>query len=142
MTKRSALAFPGFERCLEMMRSRNAMIQEDGFYYLAPHASEYLDRLIAVFLAEEDRGLRSWLLELIASAKSVRAFPILVEYLYSSDEALRRWAKSGLKALATTCEGRRLLWEAHLYGHGIPSLATEEQASQLREELRHFIGAG
>jgi hypothetical protein len=111
IAKRKALAFPGFENCLKMMRSKNAMVQEDGFHFLAPHASGYLDELIAALQTEEDRGLRSWLLELIGEAKALEAFPVLVKYLYSSDDMLRRWATKGLEKLSTTSEGRRLLWE-------------------------------
>lgn len=139
MTKRKESTFPGFERCLEMMRSKDAMTQEDGFCFLAPHASEYLEELIAALRAEKDRGLRSWLLELIGEAKSVRTFPILVEYLYSSDNALRRWAKHGLQALSATSEGRRLLWGIYRYGQGTPAFVTEEQARQLREELAQLL---
>ncbi len=142
MSKRKKLIFPGFKRCLEMMRSRNAAIQEDGFYFLAPHANEYLDELIAAFQTEEDNSLRSWLLELIAGTKSPQAFPILVEYVCSSESSLYRWAKSGLKALNTPSEGRRLLWEACLYGRGMPSFATEEQSRHVREELALLLEAG
>lgn len=142
MEQGKASAFPDFEQCLEMMRSKDALIQEDGFYFLVPHASEYLDKLIAAFQAEEDRGLRSWLLELISEAKSVRALPILLEYLYSDDNVLRSWAESGLQALNTTSEGRRLLWEAHLYGAGLPPSATEAQAKQAREKLAQLIKTG
>jgi hypothetical protein len=102
--KQKGSTFPGIEHCLEMMRSKNAMIQEEGFYFLAPQASKYLDALIAAFQAEEDNHLRAWLLELIAEAKSPQALPILIEYANSSNHALRGWAKSGLKALNRASE--------------------------------------
>lgn len=133
------LAFPGFEQCLQMMRSKVATIQEDGFHFLAPRAEDYLDDLIAALRSEEDSYLKGWLLGIIGEAKSPRAFPVFLEYLHSSDDTLRSWAESGLEKLNTTSEGWRLLWEAHLYGKGLPQFAMEEEARKVREDLARFV---
>lgn len=131
--------FLGFDCCLQMLRSKNAMIQEEGFYDLAQHAGEYLEELLTAFCTEENRGMRSWLLEIIGYAKSPRTFPIFLEYLHSSDDSLRCWAEYGLAKLGTTREGRRLLWDAHLYGTGLPQFATEGEARKVRKDLARFI---
>jgi len=103
--------FPGFKACMKMMRSRDPQVQEDGFHSLLPHASEFVEQLIAEFYAEEKHGLRCWLLELLGESKSPQALPVLQENLYSSDESLKSWAIYGLKKLDTK-EARRILWEA------------------------------
>ncbi len=103
--------FPGFAKCMEMMRSRNAKAQEDGFNWLRPHAAEYVEELIAEFHVEtNDRGLRCWVLELIGEARDPRAIPLLAEQLESEDESLRDWAAVGLRLL-DTAESRRILFE-------------------------------
>ena len=131
--------FLGFDRYLQMLHSKNAMIQEEGFYDLAQHAGEYLEELLTAFDTEENRGMRSWLLEIIGYAKSPRAFPIFLKYLHSSDDSLRCWAKYGLAKLGTTREGRQLLWEAYLYGAGLPQFETEEAARKVQEDLARFV---
>src|SRR5690242_5810540 len=93
--------FPGFARCLEMMRAKNHVTQEDGFYFLLPHAHQYLDELLAAFQTEEDRSLKGWLLELIGSTASPRAFPLLLECWLGEDRLLHCWAEPGLKKLGT-----------------------------------------
>lgn len=63
MTKR-------FDEAMRMMRRRDPQMQEDGFGMLKPHAAEHLDELIEAFHAEQDRGLRAWLFELVAEART------------------------------------------------------------------------
>jgi hypothetical protein len=103
--------FPGFERCMWMMRRHDGLTAEEGFHALAPHAAEFVPELIAEFRSEKDHGLRCWLLELIGLAPSEAAFDLLVEQLHSEDESFRFWAVHGLEALDTKAS-RRALWEA------------------------------
>lgn len=93
-----------------MMRRHDPWIQEEGFHALQPHASEFVPELIAEFQAEEDHGLKCWLLELIGDAKSEAAFDLLVEQLTSEDESLRLWAVYGLKTLDSKA-ARRVLFD-------------------------------
>jgi hypothetical protein len=94
-----------------MMRKHSPQTSEDGFYALLPHASEYIDELMAEFQAEKDHGLRRWLLELVGEARSEKAFDLLCEQLQSSDESLRDWAIRGLRVLNTK-EARQALFDA------------------------------
>src|SRR6185369_11252742 len=93
--------FPGFDACMQMMRKRDPQLQEDGFWYLLPHAHEYVDELMAEFHKETDHGLRCWLLELIGHARSPQAFALLLEHLRGDDESFWTYAMRGLKALDT-----------------------------------------
>ena len=65
--------FPGFKKCMAMMKKGRGQTMEDGFHWLLPHATEHVHELIEAFGKEKNHGLRSSILELIASANS-RAF--------------------------------------------------------------------
>jgi len=99
-----------FREAMRLMRKRDPQAREDGFHMLLPYASEHVEDLVAEFRAErDDHGLRYWLLELIGTARSPVALPLLVAELNSSDEALRRWARRGLELLDTK-QAREALW--------------------------------
>ncbi|MFD4670970.1 HEAT repeat domain-containing protein [Lentzea sp. NPDC058450] len=89
-----------FEEGMRLMR-RSGQDAEEGFSLLRQHAAEHLDELIAAFRAEEDHGVRCWLLELIGEARSPEALPILVEHLGHEDESFASWAFTGLQQLDT-----------------------------------------
>jgi hypothetical protein len=107
--------FPGLARCLRLMRSKSAARREDGFGWLKPRAQEFLAQLIDEFQREQDHGLRCWLLELIGEARDVRAFPVLLEELGSTDDALRSWAILGLQFMDTP-DSRKALFAAGIKG--------------------------
>lgn len=106
--------FPGFDKCMAMMRSRDPLSQENGFHWLEPHADKYVNELIKELEHEETQGLRTWLRELIAGSKSADAFSFFAEQLRSNDWRARKWAIVGLKNLDTK-EARRLLWDAQSF---------------------------
>jgi hypothetical protein len=96
---------------MRLMRSRDPGRREDGSHRILPVAADYVDELIAEFRAEgDDRGLRCWLLELLAAARSPRAFDVFADQLSGSDDSLRWWAIRGLETLGTK-HARRLLWQ-------------------------------
>jgi len=94
-----------FAWALESMRSGDPQSRENGFDFLREHADTYVDELIAEFQKEEfqkeqgDHGLRCWLLELVAEARSAAALPLLASQLEGDDEALQFWAVRGLEML-------------------------------------------
>lgn len=96
---------------MRMMRKNNSKVQEEGFHLLLPHAEDYIGELLEAFAIERDIGLRCWLLELIGEARSEKAFDVLSENLYSSNESFRSWAIAGLKNLNSKAS-RKLLFEA------------------------------
>lgn len=123
------MTFPGFKKCMEMMRKHDPQTKEDGFYSLLPHAGGYIRELIAEHDREHDLGLRCWLLELIGSAKSPDAFEFLAGQLRAADLPLRYWAIWGLKNLGTK-EARTLLWQAQSY-----TFASPEETAAFRSNL-------
>jgi HEAT repeat protein len=96
---------------MQLMRRADPQAQEDGFHQLRPYAAENIDDLLTAFHQEPDHGLRCWLLELIAEARSPAALPLLTDQLTSTSESLRDWAVHGLEQLDTQ-EARRALYRA------------------------------
>jgi len=122
--------FPGYRACLAMMRKHNPQTSEDGFYFLLPHAAEYVDDLMAEFQAEKEHGLRCWFLELIGAARSAKAFDLLRDQLQSEDEAMRYWAIQGLQELNTP-EARQVLFDAGVRkGAAQPGVAADERVGR------------
>lgn len=97
--------FPGFKKCMQMMRSRDPQVQEDGFHWLLPHASELID----AFHSEEDLGLQCWLLELVGEAKSEAAFNFLAQHFHSDPWRFRSWAIIHT-SLASSALDQRAWW--------------------------------
>src|SRR5687767_10911182 len=48
--------FPGYKKCLALMRKHNPQLREDGFHALLPHAADHLAELIREFHTEADHG--------------------------------------------------------------------------------------
>ena len=116
---------------MRMMRGQVSPVDigntpEDALFYLQSRAREYADELIAEFKIEARPGVRAYLLELIAEAKSVKALSVLAECLRSDENDLWGWAIKGLCKLDTR-EARKVLWEARTY-----TKATEEATKQFR----------
>ena len=149
MARRKKKDTLNFKRCLEMLRSRDAMTQEEGYFTLLPHVNEHLDALIAALQAEKNLLMRQSLLELVAASGDPASFPVLLENFFASNDRLQAWARSGLAELRKTSGGRRILWQIHFHGVEIPPTvahtATDVQALQdyvaqlLTEERRDCV---
>jgi hypothetical protein len=100
-----------YARSLKLMHNKDPQLSEDGFHLLMLVAADHIDELIEEYRRDDTH--RYWLLELIADAKSPRAFDVLVEALDHEDEWYRSRAEGGLRALGTK-EARRLLFERGL----------------------------
>jgi hypothetical protein len=100
-----------FEQAMERMRGADARMREDAFDFLREHADAYVDELIAEFAAEGDPGLRCWLLELVAEARSAKALEVFRDQLESPDESLQFWAVRGLEMLDSR-EAEQVLQQA------------------------------
>ncbi|TYK49792.1 HEAT repeat domain-containing protein [Actinomadura decatromicini] len=98
------------------MREKDPGTREDAFDFLREHADAYVDELIAEFAAEtDDPGLRCWLLELIAEARSEKALDLFRDHLEDMDESLQFWAVRGLEMLDTR-EAEQALDQARANG--------------------------
>ncbi|MFC4909313.1 HEAT repeat domain-containing protein [Actinomadura gamaensis] len=104
-----------FEKAMTMMRASDPGLREGGFDFLREHADAYVAELAAEFDGETDHGLRCWLLELLAEARSPDALPVLAVQLGADDESLRFWAVRGLEMLDTR-ESREALDRARANG--------------------------
>ena len=105
-----------FDQAMELMRTRDPQVREDAFDFLREHADAYVDELMAEFAAErDDHGLRCWLLELIAEARSAKALEVFRDQLESMDEPLRFWAVRGLEMLDSR-EAGHVLYQARANG--------------------------
>ena len=89
--------FPGFQRCLAMMRKSDNAIAEEGFSWLASQAGDFVLELVDAYEREDDIAIKRWLLELIGEAGVEETTETLVSALSSDDESLRAWAKRGLE---------------------------------------------
>ena len=99
-----------FARGMRLMRKHDPQLQEDGFGLVREVAAERLDDLIAAYSAEDDLGIKCWLLELIGDVRSPAALPVLSNALTGQDESLRDWARRGLELLDTK-GARTILWQ-------------------------------
>ncbi len=90
-----------FEVAMGRMRDGDPRVREGAFDFLREHADAYVDELIAEFAVEDDPGLRCWLLELVAEARSGKALDVFRDQLEGPDESLRFWAARGLEMLDT-----------------------------------------
>ena len=126
MSKRDE-KFPGFQECLRLMRKHDPQAQEDGFHALLPHAADWVEELRLEFEQETDRGLRCWLLELLAEARSPQLLPLFVEQQRSTDSLLREWAAYGLGLLEPK-EAGRARWMARGYGSGEKTVKVTREA--------------
>ncbi|MFA1537888.1 HEAT repeat domain-containing protein [Actinomadura monticuli] len=100
-----------FDQAMQSMRGTDPRAREGAFDFLREHADAYVDELIGEFGAERDPGLRCWLLELLAEARSPKALDVFRGQLESMDESLQFWAVRGLEMLDTR-EADRLLEQA------------------------------
>ncbi|MES9536499.1 MULTISPECIES: HEAT repeat domain-containing protein [unclassified Actinomadura] len=105
-----------FDQAMQLMRTKEPRVREDAFDFLREHADAYVGELIEEFAAErDDPGLRCWLLELIAEARSPEALEVFRGQLESQDDSLRFWAVRGLEMLDTR-EAEQALEEAYANG--------------------------
>ncbi|CNG21211.1 Uncharacterised protein [Mycobacterium tuberculosis] len=100
---------------MQGLRERDARGREHAFDFLREHADAYVDELAAEFAGEEDQGLRCWLLELLAEARSAAALDVFRGQLESPDESLQFWAVRGLEMLDSR-EAEQVLEQARADG--------------------------
>jgi hypothetical protein len=100
-----------FVRGMRLMRKHDPQAQEAGFGLVRAVAGAHIADLMAAYVAEQDHGLKCWLLELVGEARSPEALPFLAAELSNDSESLRGWARAGLENLNTP-EARRVLWES------------------------------
>jgi hypothetical protein len=98
-------SFPGFEKCVEMIRSRNALLFEEAFGWLVgwsdtkPRVIAYGTELVELMQAETDPRTRAIFIELLGFTESKSVLPILQAELLSPFPEVREWATLSLNQL-------------------------------------------
>lgn len=140
MPRKPVERFPGFRGCMNMLRNRkNAMVQEDAYFWLLPRVNEFVEPLLAELDAEDDPRMRGWILELLSAARDVRAFPVFVQNLFSPEYQVREWAEAGLRGLGQTREGRKALWGAYQQQDGLPTFSNAHDGQHVHEVLASIL---
>ena len=140
MPKKRAERFPGFDGSMAMLRMRkDALAQEEGYHWLLPRVSEFVEPLLAELVAEGDPYMQGWILELLGEARDVRTFRAFVQHLLSPDALVRQWAETGLRRLGHTREGRKALWGAHQQQEQLLTSSDEHDEHCVREVLARIL---
>lgn len=92
MTRR----FPGFDACIEMLRSPDSLTYEEGYHWLKGRLDDHLDELVESMLGETDPGMRSRLVELAGESGNPKLIPLLESELRSPYAEVRSFAYSSL----------------------------------------------
>ncbi len=139
MPKKSDNEFPGFARCMAMMRKRKVMTAESGYFWLLWRANEFVEPLLAELQTEEDEGVQCYILELLGAAHDLRALPVFIQYMFSPTEWLHIWAEHGLRDLRQTSEGRSALWRLYWRQASSPVPLTSDEEQRLHETLERIL---
>jgi hypothetical protein len=115
------------------------MVQEEGYHWLLPRVGKFVEPLLAELETEDEPRMQGWILELLGEARDVRAFPTFVRHLVGPDESVRSWAQWGLRKLAQTREGRKVLWDAYRQQEEFPRLSDERDEQHMHEVLAGIL---
>ena len=85
-----------FSESIEMLRSRDPMVYEDGFHWLIGHCDAYIDELIELMVAEAKPSIRGKFVEVIGHSRNEKVIPFLEEELKHENSEVRSWAYSAL----------------------------------------------
>ncbi len=92
-------SFPGFDRCVEFIRSGNDAIHEDGYFWLVEHANDYVSELIKLAESESDDSIRVTWIELLGDTCSERCVETLIGFLSHQHGNTRVYSVLSLEAI-------------------------------------------
>ena len=107
--------FPGFDTCIAWIRSDDPGTAEDGYFGLEGRVGQYTHQLISLVEAEPDSFIRSYFVELLATAKDPNAIPTLISEMSHPNQQVRYWAVTGLEEIGS--EREQELARAHKAAH-------------------------
>jgi HEAT repeat protein len=84
--------FPGFDQCIQMIRSDDAMTYEDGYHSLLGRAHEYTDKLIQLMQDEKSPDMRGKFIELLGDTNDPKIISLLALELENPERIVRQWA--------------------------------------------------
>ncbi|WMS88812.1 HEAT repeat domain-containing protein [Pleionea litopenaei] len=85
-----------FAEVVELLKSKDAMTYEDGYFSLLGNVDRYLAELVALMQAEAEPSMRGKYIELLGDCSTKEVIPILEAELSSSHREVRFWAYSQL----------------------------------------------
>jgi HEAT repeat protein len=83
---------PSFEECVQMIRSNNHGIYEDGYHWIQDYLSQHIDDIIELMQREENPDLRAKFVELLGDSENPKVIPYLEQELEHSEREVRYWA--------------------------------------------------
>lgn len=93
--------FPGFDICIELMRSNDPDDSEQGYWWLESRVAQYTEQLIEVAQAEQDAFALGFFVELLGDTKDPAVVPVLVSKLPHENKRVREWAVWSLEQIGT-----------------------------------------
>jgi hypothetical protein len=91
-----------FEAAIEMLRSLNGQLYEDGYQWLIGYVDQNLDELIKLLRHEQDPTMRGRFVEIVGHSKNSKVLSLLQEELKSPHMEVRKWAYSSLQMFPDT----------------------------------------
>jgi HEAT repeat protein len=88
---------PEFNHCIEMLRSTDSIVYEDGYQWLQGYLDSNIDELIQLTLDEENPDMRSKFVELLGDSGNPEVIPFIEAELKSPHQEVRSWAYSSLR---------------------------------------------
>jgi HEAT repeat protein len=83
---------PGFDECLQMIRSENHLIYSDGYEWIQDYLIEHVDDLLKLMLQEQNPDIRAKLVELLGDSENPKIIPFVEQELKHSEREVRWWA--------------------------------------------------
>jgi hypothetical protein len=88
---------PEFNECVEMLRSADSIIYEEGYHWLKGYLCDHIDELMQLMLDEADPEMRSKFVELVGNSKDPKVIRLLEAELQNPHSQVRSWAYSSLR---------------------------------------------
>lgn len=86
-----------FNECIEMLRSNDPIIYEDGYHWLQGNLHKHIEELIQLMLNEKNPDMKSKFVELLGNSKNPIVIPYLEVELKNPHVDVRSWAYSSLR---------------------------------------------
>ena len=88
-----------FDEAMKLIRSRDAMSFENGYWWLMPQAPHYVEQLVQAMQTEEEPGMRARFVELLGDTHDSTVIPVLQSELRHPSREVREWAVLALEEL-------------------------------------------
>jgi hypothetical protein len=91
--------FPGFDKCIEWIRSTDPMIYENGYHLLLLEVHNYGDKIVELIKEEKKPRIKARFVELLGLCKDSKYIPVFEELLRDSGHDTVAWALTSLESL-------------------------------------------